>query len=512
MPIKTRFLAFYSITIAAFVACAPDLDALVTEYAGGAGGAGGTSGTGGTDASGGMDAGTGGTEPGTGGTEPGTGGSSMAGESGEGGESGSSAGKGGSSGKGGSDGTGGSTVMPSACMNESTDSNESDLDCGGSSDCKRCGLTQSCTRNSDCASAYCRNRRCAQPTCADDAKNQDETAVDCGGSCAPDLACEDGQGCREDQDCAGEFCSGEVCTDHCTSERREATETDEDCGGPDCAPCAATKRCNEAEDCESKVCFNNLCQAASCADGVRNQDESDQDCGGVCTSEGKWCLEEDRCNSAADCESYVCTDGRCADDLVIGANAVIDNLEDSNNVIPLIDGRTGNWYQYSDQTATPTLTIAAIPGKRGPNSLVAVHTTGSGFMTWGSGIGVDLNSSSGTKQPWDASAYRGVTFWGRAEATVSVTNTYPDGNTDPSGGVCNALPAPDGVCDHHWNVGISLTPTWKRYTVLFADLVLEPGTVPPPTAPDPSRLVSIQFRVQPGTTYDFWIDDLAFLE
>lgn len=508
MPIKFRNLAFYSTAVALFIACAPDLDALSTEYAGGAGGTGGTAGT---DAMGGTDSGTGGSDP-TGGT------SGDAGDSGSGG-TGANGGTGGSSGKGGSSGsTGGTTVMPSACMNDTTDSNETDVDCGGSSDCKRCGLTQSCSRNSDCGSSYCRNRRCAQPSCTDGVKNQDETAIDCGGTCAPELGCDDGQACREDEDCAGSFCSDDVCTDHCTSDRRDANETDEDCGGSDCAPCAANKRCNEAEDCESKICFNNICQAATCSDNIRNQDESDRDCGGVCGLEDKWCTAQDnqRCNAGADCDTYVCSSaGRCVDDIVIGSTAMIDNLEDQNLVIPSNGGRAGNWYAYGDGTATASFGVAAIPGKRGPNSLYAVHTAGSGFTTWGSGIGADLNNSgsgTGNKLPYDASAYRGVTFWARSEAAMSVTTLFPDGNTDPAGGICNAQPAPDGVCDHHWNAGISLTPTWKRFTILFADLVLEPGTVPVPTAPDPAKLVSIQFRVQPGTTYDFWIDDVAFLE
>ena len=323
-------------------------------------------------------------------------------------------------------------------------------------------------------------------------------------------------------DCAGEFCEDDVCTDHCTSDKRDANETDKNCGGPDCAPCAADKRCNEAEDCESRICFNNVCQAATCADNVRNQDESDRDCGGVCAEEGKWCTVEEnqRCNSGADCDTYVCgSSGRCVDDIVTSATAVIDTMEDQNLVLEDEEGRVGNWYPYGDGTATPSFGIAAIPGKRGPNSSYAVHTSGAGFMEWGSGIGADLKNSGsgpGTKEPYDASAYRGVTFWGRSEAAMTVTAVLPDGNTDAAGTRgANPSPTPcippDG-CDHHWTAGISLTPTWKRYTVLFEELVLEPGGDPVPTAPDPTRLVSVQFRVQAGTTYDFWIDDVAFLE
>jgi hypothetical protein len=46
---------------------------------------------------------------------------------------------------------------------------------------------------------------------------------------------------------------------------------------------------------------------------------------------------------------------------------------------------------------------------------------------------------------------------------------------------------------------------------LFKDLQLEAGTVPTPGPFDPTRLVSIQFRLNGGTTFDYWVDDVAFV-
>ena len=67
--------------------------------------------------------------------------------------------------------------------------------------------------------------------CSDEVQNQDETGVDCGGSCKACPTCKDG---IQNQD-----------------------ETGTDCGGS-CAPCA------------------------TCKDEIQNQDETGIDCGGSC--------------------------------------------------------------------------------------------------------------------------------------------------------------------------------------------------------------------------------------
>src|SRR5579872_3323684 len=68
----------------------------------------------------------------------------------------------------------------------------------------------------------------------------------------------------------------------CMDGVKNGMETDVDCGGPVCGPCAAGKACTAATDCTTAVCQGNLCVAASCMDGVKNGDETDVDCGGSC--------------------------------------------------------------------------------------------------------------------------------------------------------------------------------------------------------------------------------------
>ena len=59
----------------------------------------------------------------------------------------------------------------------------------------------------------------------------------------------------------------------CVSGAQDGQETDVDCGGEECQPCAVGKMCKLGRDCESMFCTNNVCDAASCSDMVKNGDE-----------------------------------------------------------------------------------------------------------------------------------------------------------------------------------------------------------------------------------------------
>jgi hypothetical protein len=423
------------------------------------------------------------------------------------------AGTSGSSSDGGMSNSGGAT---STCENMVKDATESDVDCGGSGKCDRCAEKARCTTNSDCLTPlYCTltstGKRCTEPTCDDQIQNGDETGEDCGGSCD---ACDLGAACEDNNDCTGNYCLESVCADHCISGVKEADETAKDCGGESCPKCANGLACEGADDCESGVCFNQKCQAASCNDSIKNQDESFEDCGGVCSAAGKPCDLGIPCNGPADCESWICSAaGKCAPDIVVLATALVDDFEDGNFTLPTnpaIEGRIGAWYPFSDMTGTITYDIANIG--RGA-SKTGFTAKGKQFSSWGSGVGVDMALS---KAPYDASQYTGLTFWARANLPepakptddplpLTLTLALPDIDTAPSGGLCT-------TCDHHYNTPVQVLEKWQRYTIKFANLDLESGTVPAPTGFKANGLVSVQFRVAGGTDYELFLDDIAFVK
>jgi hypothetical protein len=93
----------------------------------------------------------------------------------------------------------------------------------------------------------------------------------------------------------------------CTDLQKNGEETDVDCGGRSCAPCAAGAACAMGTDCQSAICTNVTCQAPSCTDLALNGNETDLNCGGSCPA----CAQGKHCSKASDCSTGNCTAGVC---------------------------------------------------------------------------------------------------------------------------------------------------------------------------------------------------------
>jgi len=161
----------------------------------------------------------------------------------------------------------------------------------------------------------------APEPCYDGEQNNNETDVDCGGSCD---ACVAGNQCRINEDCETNYCSPEgVCeATSCQDGVKNGHETDVDCGGQSCSACDNTLRCVVNADCLSNYCNLNshTCEDAPlCKDGQLSPGESDIDCGVVCDTkcgEGKTCNEPEDCAEGLRCdtETYTCTSKPIGDD------------------------------------------------------------------------------------------------------------------------------------------------------------------------------------------------------
>ena len=85
-------------------------------------------------------------------------------------------------------------------------------------------------------------------------------------------------------DCRDNYCVPPACYDGMLS--AVGGETDVDCGGPSCAPCADNQKCLVETDCVSGVCAKPVgqstlrCTTPSCTDKVKNGKETAKDCGG----------------------------------------------------------------------------------------------------------------------------------------------------------------------------------------------------------------------------------------
>ncbi|MFO0759671.1 MAG: plastocyanin/azurin family copper-binding protein [Byssovorax sp.] len=201
-----------------------------------------------------------------------------------------------------------------ACDDNTMNGTETDKDCGGNT-CAKCGPTLGCKMDSDCGGGSCNGTTC-NPTCTDLVKNNGESDTDCGG--ANCQKCGDGKTCGGNADCMSLHCSGDpkVCQPPtCNDSIKNQGESDVDCGGPKCGPCATNKACGSNSDCVSAHCVTNLCAAPTCSDNIKNQGETDIDCGGMncgACNTGKDCALNSDCTSLH-CVGLVCAAPSCAD-------------------------------------------------------------------------------------------------------------------------------------------------------------------------------------------------------
>ncbi|HEY1585426.1 MAG TPA: hypothetical protein VGH63_07025, partial [Polyangia bacterium] len=195
----------------------------------------------------------------------------------------------------------------SLCENGIKDPGETDTDCGGTT-CSGCGLTKACLAGTDCLSHFCNavSLTCVADQCHDGTKNGSESDTDCGGTCGN--TCKVGQTCKLAADCASGTCgANNTCVaTQCMDGQKDGAETDKDCGGGTCPGCALGLGCLDGtRDCSSMFCNQStkVCVADQCHDGAVDGSESDIDCGGPTCPH---CALSQGCKSANDCTSGWC--------------------------------------------------------------------------------------------------------------------------------------------------------------------------------------------------------------
>ncbi len=157
----------------------------------------------------------------------------------------------------------------------------------------------------------------------------------------------------------------------------------------------------------------------------------------------------------------------------------------------------------------------------------AAHTTGSGFDIWGGGISAGLNKSleaNSVAAPYDATAYRGIAFWLKAAPGTQLAVGFQTAATVPAseGGRCietcpTTIPnvcTPD--CYNPFRAIISVSSSddgsWKQQLISLSGVALTQWKITGQSF-DPKELLSIFFSaVSPPSSFDFWIDDVTFVQ
>ena len=199
------------------------------------------------------------------------------------------------------------------------------------------------------------------------------------------------------------------------------------------------------------------------------------------------------------------------------ADVLIDDLEDKDNGVAKVGGRSGFWYTYLDTfgsmiTPAPDKTgVAPLkPGMtdcHGGTACVLISGTTSAAdevaMKYPyAGVGFDFSNA---KKPCvdNGSAYTGIKFWARGDAQIRVkVNT--SGTADAAGGgTCAA------ECSNGHGLDVVLSPTWAQVDLPFASLMQDPtwGTQ---VAFDKAALLSLQIQFPSGVTFSAALDDFTF--
>jgi hypothetical protein len=189
-----------------------------------------------------------------------------------------------------------------------------------------------------------------------------------------------------------------------------------------------------------------------------------------------------------------------------GNEPLIDDFEDDDARIAPLEHRAGFWSAFNDNTASqrPTLrgplAMTRIPGGRG-SSRFALHTSGGKFRKWGALLAAEFSA----RRCYDASAYAGLTFWARGRGSFNVVVKMTQIAPEEYGGSCTH------DCNDSHRALVSLTSTWQEKRVTWAELEQKGfGQVVPF---DPRSLLSLELTVAPEQTpFDFWVDDVRFLE
>jgi hypothetical protein len=185
---------------------------------------------------------------------------------------------------------------------------------GGTSGVGGSGGQPACETPADCPGqdSTCSARVCVEGACDVELASDGTACMDDGGSVCTDGACVDclvGEGCP-DGVCLDNVCVAATCVDTVLN----GAETDVDCGGQDCGPCANGEMCLAFTDCVSQFCDSAVSPplCAPCVDDVDCSSAPGTYCdAGLCVAlldNGAPCAAPNECSSG-----YCPVDGICCD-------------------------------------------------------------------------------------------------------------------------------------------------------------------------------------------------------
>jgi hypothetical protein len=124
-------------------------------------------------------------------------------------------------------------------------------------------------------------------------------------------------------------------------------------------------------------------------------------------------------------------------------------------------------------------------------------------------------NTTGMPAQFNASSFLGISFRAKlgAGAGHSVLLKVTDAQIVPTaeGGACSATEV-DPECHNAFGATLAtLTDQWQTFSYSWADLAQDGTWGQRFDAIDPTRLIAMQFQVGANVSFNYWIDDVAFI-
>jgi len=187
----------------------------------------------------------------------------------------------------------------------------------------------SCTTPDDCpgADTTCSTRTCEAGLCGAEYAAADTACTEDGGQvCDGDgncVECNTADQCDPGEECVNHLCGGPGCNNNA----QDGDETDVDCGGGSCPPCANGLDCEVYSDCQSRFCDSGGGTGGASAGGAGGTGGAGGGAVGGGTPSGGTCAP---CASAADCAPVTdawcdpnTAGGTCADKVADGGPCTV---------------------------------------------------------------------------------------------------------------------------------------------------------------------------------------------
>jgi hypothetical protein len=195
---------------------------------------------------------------------------------------------------------------------------------------------------------------------------------------------------------------------------------------------------------------------------------------------------------------------------------MIDDLEDKDNGIAKVGGRSGYWYTYVDALGStivpkPDATGAAplLPGSTdchgGMACIIISGTTGAAdevAMKYPyAGVGFDFSNA---KKPcvYNGGAYTGIKFWARGDVEITIKVNESATADAMGGGTCTT------GCSNGHGAKVALTPAWAQIDLPFAT-IMQDLTWGTQAAFNKATFLSLQVQVPAGGPFNVALDDFT---